>query len=72
LPQKTPVINILSSKPRFQARNASLSSPERLQIDKMPEKEIFAGVCGNEKKAVTLSQSKIRPETNLIHFIYNF
>ena len=52
------VIDILSPKPQYVTKNSSFAKPESRQIDKMPEKEFFLSVCGNEKKDVTLSQSK--------------
>jgi hypothetical protein len=56
LPQKTGVINTLSSKPRFLEENSSFVVVQIRQIDKMPENMFFGRYCSNEKKAVTLSQ----------------
>ena len=73
MPQKTRLIDILSRKWRFDARNVPAEGPWRLQIDKMSKKEIFAAVCVNEKKAVTLSVLKKPYKTNnTIHYLNNF
>ena len=72
MPQKTPVLDILSPKPQIATRKTSQAGAKRLQIDKMPEKEIFHEVCCNEKKAVTLSQSKKRYSRTTILLFYNF
>ena len=72
LPQKRAIFDILSQIPQFQGLVLSQKRPQRLQNDKMPEKWFFAGCCDNEKKAVTLSQSK-KPRNEINTFIiYNF
>ena len=72
MPQKTRLINILSRKWRFDARNVPAEGPWRLQIDKMSKKEIFAAVCVNEKKAVTLSVLNDLRNDIYTFIIYNF
>ena len=72
MPQKTRLIDILSRKWRFDARNTPREGPWRLQIDKMSKKEFFAAVCDNEKKAVTLSVLNDLRNDIYTFIIYNF
>lgn len=58
LPQKGPKPLILQPNPRFLAKKTTQKPPNGHQNDKMPEKVKVQGYCVNEKKAVSLSQSK--------------
>ena len=62
LPQKMTRTDTLTSNEQIFRQIALPNRHIRLQIDKMPEKEIFRQVCVNQKKAVTLSQSN-KPKT---------